>query len=273
MPRTQGPTNEAIPSAAGVIPARYASSRFPGKALADLGGKPLVWHVVERARRARSLSRVLVATDDERILRAVEERGGEAQLTSSAHGSGSERAAEVARGLRESIVVIIQGDEPMIEPSAIDAAVAPLAADPELAVSTLVEPLEDPEEIFDPHVVKVVLDARSEALYFSRSPIPYWRGDGALRADFRPLLGRRGAGAPRYLKHVGLYAFRRERLLELAALPECEAGSAEGLEQLKWLHAGVRVRAVAAPGRSIGVDTPQDLERVRRLLAAGAGAR
>jgi 3-deoxy-manno-octulosonate cytidylyltransferase (CMP-KDO synthetase) len=273
VPRTQGPTTEENPPAAGVIPARYASSRFPGKALADLGGRPLVWHVYERARQARALGRVLVATDDERIRRTVEELGGEARMTSAAHSSGSERAAEVARDLREPIVVVIQGDEPLIEPAAIDAAVRPLTADPEVAVSTLVEPLEEPDEIFDPNVVKVVLDGRGEALYFSRSPIPYLRGEGALRADFRPLLARRGRGAPRYLKHVGLYAFRRERLLELSALPDCEAGSAEGLEQLKWLHAGARVRAVAAPGRSVGVDTPEDLERVRRLLATGAGAR
>jgi 3-deoxy-manno-octulosonate cytidylyltransferase (CMP-KDO synthetase) len=273
VPRTQGPTTEDFPPAAGVIPARYASSRFPGKALADLGGKPLVWHVCERARLARSLTRVLVATDDERIRRAVEGRGGEARMTSASHASGSERAAEVARDLREPIVVVIQGDEPLIDPAAIDAAVAPLAADPELAVSTLVEPLDEPDEIFDPNVVKVVLDGRGEALYFSRSPIPYLRGEGELQADFRPLLARRGGGAPRYLKHIGLYAFRRERLLELAALPECEAGAAEGLEQLKWLHAGARVRAVTAPGRSLGVDTPEDLERVRRLLAAAAGAR
>jgi 3-deoxy-manno-octulosonate cytidylyltransferase (CMP-KDO synthetase) len=259
--------------AAGVIPVRFASTRFPGKALADIGGKPMIQHVCERARQARRLTRLLVATDDVRIRQAVEGFGVEARMTSPAHRSGSERAAEVARDLTEPILVIIQGDEPLIDPAGIDAAVQPLADDPSLAVTTLVEPIEEPGEVFDPNVVKVVLDARGEALYFSRSPIPYLRGDGALEADFRKALGRRRGGGPHYLKHVGLYAFRRERLLELVALPECEAEDAEGLEQLRWLHHGARVRALPAPGRSLGVDTPEDLERVRQIVAQGAGIR
>lgn len=253
--------------AAGVIPVRFASTRFPGKALADIGGKPMIQHVCERARQARALTRLLVATDDVRIRQAVEAFGVETRMTSPGHGSGTQRAAEVARDLSEPIVVVIQGDEPLIEPAAIDAAVRPLAEDPGLAVATLVEPIEDPHEVFDPNVVKAVLDARGEALYFSRSPIPYLRGEGDLEIDFRRVLARRRGGPPRYLKHVGLYAFRRESLLELVALPESEAEAAEGLEQLRWLHAGARVKALQAPGRSIGVDTPEDLERVRRILA------
>lgn len=258
--------------AAGVIPVRFASTRFPGKALAEIGGKPMIQHVCERARGSRSLTRLLVATDDVRIRKAVEAFGVEARMTSPGHRSGSERAAEVARDLTEPIVAVIQGDEPLIDPAGIDAVVAPLTEDADLAVTTLVEVIEDPEEIFDPNVVKVVLDARGEALYFSRSPIPYLRGEGELEPDFRRALARRGGAAPRYLKHVGLYAFRRERLLELVALPEAEAEAAEGLEQLRWLHAGARIRALPAHGRSIGVDTPGDLERVRRMLGKEATA-
>jgi 3-deoxy-manno-octulosonate cytidylyltransferase (CMP-KDO synthetase) len=259
--------------AAGVIPARFASTRFPGKALADLGGKPMIQHVCERARQSRTLRRLVVATDDVRIRRAVEAFGVETRMTSPGHRSGCERAAEVARDLSEPIVVVIQADEPLIDPAGIDAVAEALAADGGLAVATLVEPIEESETLFDPNVVKAVLDARGDALYFSRSPIPYLRGEGALQADFRRELARRGRSAPRYLKHVGLYGFRRERLLELVALPQSEAEAAEGLEQLRWLHAGARVRALPAPGRSIGVDTPEDLERVRRLVSEVAKTR
>lgn len=233
----------------------------------------MLQHVCERARKSRTLQRLIVATDDERIRRAAEGFGVETRMTSPAHRSGTERAAEVARGLDEAIIVVIQGDEPLIDPAAIDAAVAPLAADADLAATTLVEEIGDAGEVFDPNVVKVVLNARGEALYFSRSPIPYLRGKGELELDFRRALARRSGAGPRYLKHIGLYAFRRERLLELAALPECEAESAEGLEQLRWLHAGARIRALPAPGRTIGVDTPADLQRVRRLLELEAEAR
>ncbi|MEE9218485.1 MAG: 3-deoxy-manno-octulosonate cytidylyltransferase [Acidobacteriota bacterium] len=254
--------------AVGIIPVRFASTRFPGKALADLGGKPMIQHVCERARGARALARLLVATDDARIRRVVEGFGVEVRMTSPCHRSGTERVAEAAKQLDEPIVVVIQGDEPLIDPRGIDAAVSALSSDSSLAACTLSERMSDPSEIFDPNVVKVVLDARGNALYFSRSPIPYLRGDGPLQADFRGALARRGDDAPRFLKHVGLYAFRRDRLLEFVSLPPCEAEIAEGLEQLRWLHAGARVRTLIAEGRSIGVDTPADLERVRRLLAA-----
>ncbi len=257
--------------AAGIVPVRFASTRFPGKALVEIGGKPMIQHVCERARQSRALTRLLVATDDVRIRQAVEAFGVETRMTSPGHTSGTARAAEAARDLSEPVVVVIQGDEPLIDPRGIDAAVAPLASDPGLAVTTLYESIEEPDEVFDPNVVKVVLDAQDEALYFSRAPIPYLRGEGELLPDFRRVLAQRRGGPPRYLKHVGLYAFRRERLLQLATLPQSEAEAAEGLEQLRWLHAGARVRALLAPGRSVGVDTPRDLDRVRRMMAAATG--
>jgi len=256
--------------AIGVIPVRFASTRFPGKALADLGGKPLIERVCERAMQALALEKVLVATDDERIRACVESAGLEVCMTSPAHRSGTERTAEVAKNRKESIVVVIQGDEPMIDPTGIDRAVAALRDEPELAVCTLAETIETPEEVVDPNVVKVVLDARSDALYFSRSPIPFLRGEGNPMADLRAELSRRQGARPRYLKHIGLYAFQRERLLEFVALPECDAEKAESLEQLRWLHAGARVRTLLLPGHSIGVDTPADLERVRRMMPAGS---
>jgi len=258
--------------AIGVIPVRFASTRFPGKALADLGGKPMIERVCERARQARALNEVIVATDDERIARCIEGAGVRACMTSAEHRSGTERVAEAVKDRTEAIVVVIQGDEPLIDPAGIDSCVGALRADADLAVCTIAEVIETTDEVFDPNVVKVVLDARGDALYFSRSPIPYLRAEGELKTDFRAELSRRRDSGPLYLEHVGLYAFRRERLLQLVALPKCAAEEAEGLEQLRWLHAGARVRTLLSPGHSVGVDTPADLERVRRMMAAGSRA-
>ncbi|MCZ6777829.1 MAG: 3-deoxy-manno-octulosonate cytidylyltransferase [Acidobacteria bacterium] len=254
--------------AIGVIPVRFASTRFPGKALADLGGKPMIERVCERARQAQVLERVLVATDDERIFRAVEAIGIEVCMTSAGHRSGTERVAEVVKTRKEPIVVVIQGDEPLIDPDGIDRSVAALRQEPDLAVCTLAEVIDEPEEVFDPNIVKVVLDGQGDALYFSRSPVPYLRGEGDLESRVRAVLLRREKGQTRYLKHIGLYAFRRENLLKFVALPECESERTEALEQLRWLHAGARVRTLLSPGRSIGVDTPADLEKVRRLMTS-----
>ncbi len=255
-----------LPAAIGVIPVRFASTRFPGKALADLGGKPMIERVCERARQAQALETILVATDDERISRVVKAIGIEVCMTSAGHRSGTERTAEVAKGRKEPIVVVIQGDEPLIDPNGIDRSVAALREEPDLAVCTLAEVIEEPEEVFDPNVVKVVLDGQGDALYFSRSPVPYLRGDGDLESRVRAALRRKGQ--TRDLQHIGLYAFRRENLLKFVALPECESEKAEALEQLRWLHAGARVRTLLSPGRSVGVDTPADLEKVRRRLTA-----
>jgi 3-deoxy-manno-octulosonate cytidylyltransferase (CMP-KDO synthetase) len=234
-----------------IIPARFGSTRLPGKPLSDIHGKPMIQHVYERARRARRVDRVLVATDDARIADAVREFGGEAVMTSPDHASGTDRLAEAARAVDAEIVVNVQGDEPMLDPSAIDAAVEALLADPGLAMATLSVPIEDADELLSPDVVKVVVDAAGDALYFSRSPIPYARRTQRER--------------PR--KHVGLYVYRRDALHLFASLPPSPLEEAEGLEQLRALHHGMRIRVVAREGESgVAVDTPEDLERVRALL-------
>ena len=236
----------------GLIPARYASKRFPGKALVDLLGKPLLQHVVERAGQARTLSEVIVATDDVRIADSVRGFGGKVQMTSPAHPSGTDRIAEVARDVGCDLVVNIQGDEPLIDPADIDAAVAPLLADRTIPMGTLACQL-DLEQAGDPNAVKVVVGMDGFALYFSRAPIPYLR-DG------------HGGGASPYLLHIGLYVYRREILLRLAGLPPTPLEERERLEQLRALEHGIRIRVVGTDKPSLGVDTPEDLERVRRMM-------
>ena len=213
----------------------------------------MIEHVYRRASEARSVLSVIVATDDERIYRAVQAFGGAARLTSASHPSGTDRLAEVAASLSCDIVVNVQGDEPLIEPSTIDDAVAPLLADPRLEMSTLRRRIDDPEEIENPNVTKVVVDREGFALYFSRAPIPHVRS-GAVPAT---------AWA-----HVGLYVYRRSSLLRLASLPPTALERAEALEQLRALEHGIRIKAIETAHASIGVDTPDDLDRVRRLMAA-----
>jgi len=234
-----------------IIPARYEAERLPGKALIDLAGKPMIQHVYERTCQARTIEEVMVATDDDRIRAAVEAFGGKAVLTARTHPSGTDRIAEVARRLTCDIVVNVQGDEPLIEPRAIDAAVQPLLEDPGLVMSTLKAEMTDPEEIQDESVVKVVTDLEDFALYFSRYPIPYCR-----------------EGQPaRWYKHIGLYVYRREFLLLYASWPPTPLQNSEGLEQLRVLEHGYRIKVVETPYASIGVDTPADVERVRAILA------
>ena len=235
--------------AIGIIPARYGSTRLPGKPLALIAGQPLVWHVVERARAAKRLSRVLVATDDERILEAVRRRGGEAVLTSPDHLSGTDRVAEAARGCDADIILNVQGDEPLLEVDAIDRLVALFDDDPELPLATLRRPAEA-ADMGNANVVKVVCDARGRALYFSRAGIPHRRGDAAA--------GR--------WAHIGVYAYRREALFAFAALPPAPLEREEGLEQLRAIEAGWRIQVEAATGTFLGVDTPEDLERARQIL-------
>jgi 3-deoxy-manno-octulosonate cytidylyltransferase (CMP-KDO synthetase) len=207
--------------------------------------------VYRRAAAARSVSAVIVATDDERILRAVEAFGGAARMTSADHASGTDRLAEVAAGLEYDVIVNVQGDEPLIEPEMIDEAVSPFAAEPSLMMSTLRRRIDDPAELRNPNVTKVVVDAAGYALYFSRAPIPYVR-DGS-------------PAAPAW-RHVGLYAYRRECLLRLATLPPTALERSEALEQLRALEHGIRIKTLETAFDSIGVDTPDDLERARRLV-------
>jgi 3-deoxy-manno-octulosonate cytidylyltransferase (CMP-KDO synthetase) len=252
-----------------IIPARFASTRLPGKPLSDIHGKTMIQRVYERACAAGRPQRVLVATDDERIASVVRGFGGEALLTSPAHASGTDRLAEAARVIDAEIVVNVQGDEPLVDPAGIDAAVEALCAEPSLPMSTLSLPLRSVEELLSPSVVKVVSDANGDALYFSRAPIPHLRlgARDDPRASAAEAVAR---GLAR--KHVGLYAYRRDALLRLASLPPSPLELAEGLEQLRALHHGLRIRVVPREGDGgVAVDTPEDLERVRALLAPEKG--
>jgi len=244
-----GPSlNSPFVSAIAVIPARYASSRLPGKALADISGKPMIEHVYRRAAAARSIESVIVVTDDERIYRAVQAFGGAARMTSPSHQSGTDRIAEIASDLTASVIVNVQGDEPLIEPAMIDEAVAPFATDPTLMMSTLRRRIDDENERQNPNVTKVVVDRDGFALYFSRAPIPF------VRPGCPP--------APAW-RHVGLYVYRRECLLKLAALPATPMEKSEALEQLRALEHGIRIKVVETQFDCVGVDTPEDLARVR----------
>ncbi|RME01723.1 MAG: 3-deoxy-manno-octulosonate cytidylyltransferase [Calditrichaeota bacterium] len=240
----------------GIIPARYASVRFPGKVLAKIGGKPMIQHVYERALQARHLARLIVATDDPRVARTVEEFGGEVQLTREDHASGSDRAGEVAAGLEADYVVNIQGDEPFISPAAIDLAIETLQARPDAMVATLIQRCKQVEQLVSPNTAKVVIDETHNALYFSRAPIPHLR-DVAQPEEW---LERH----PFYL-HIGLYVFRREFLLDYVTWPPGKLEQAEKLEQLRILEHGYRIVCAETRYTSICVDTPEDLALAQKI--------
>ena len=244
------------PQVVAIIPARYDATRLPGKPLADIAGRPMIEHVYRRAAAARGVDAVVVATDDARIAAAVRAFGGIAMMTGSAHRTGTDRIAEVAANLSCEIVVNVQGDEPLVEPEMIDAIIAPLAADPMLEMSTACVAITDRSEYTNPNVVKVVKDRAGRALYFSRAPVPHVRD---LRLD----------PPPTTYKHLGLYGYRRTFLLKFATLPQTPLEQAESLEQLRALEHGYRIHTVETKHDSIGVDTPDDLERVRRHLLTG----
>ena len=238
--------------------------------LRELAGKPLIVHTLARASQAKTVDRVIVATDDERILNAVRAAGGEAVMTSPDHRSGSDRIAEVARDLPEgSIIVNVQGDEPVIPPETIDAAVGALLSDPDADMSTTCEPItEHWGELLNGNVVKVVVGDNGYALYFSRSPMP-WPREASLRYGGDP--GQAIEAEPEilkdhYRKHTGLYVYRREFLLKFASWPQTRLEKWEMLEQLRALEHGAKIRVVDAVGTSIGVDTEEDLERVRAMI-------
>jgi len=239
-----------------VIPARYRSTRLPGKVLADVAGKPLVWHVYRRASQARLVDETVIATDDHRVVDALRPYDVPAVLTCSDHATGTDRLAEVAGGRPCDIVVNVQGDEPLLDPGTIDAAIRPLLADAALPMATVRHRIRDAGRIGDPNVVKVVCDTAGRALYFSRSPIPHVR-DGGPAPEPPPI----------YWQHVGLYAYRRAFLLRFASLPQTELEKAEKLEQLRALEHGFPIGVVETEHESVGVDTLDDLERVRRQFA------
>jgi 3-deoxy-manno-octulosonate cytidylyltransferase (CMP-KDO synthetase) len=250
-----------------VIPARYASSRFPGKALVDIADKPMIQWVYERTRQAHGVGRVLVATDDARIYHAVVGFGGEVVMTSPTHPTGTDRIAEVAATLDAELIVNVQGDEPLIEPSAIDAALAPFAEDPTLVMSTLRCPIATLDELFDINITKVVTDVQDVALYFSKAPLPYHRDGWGPITSMVPRL-RLAGGRPPVVgwRHIGLYVYRRTFLLDFARLPQTPLERLEQLEQLRALEHGYRIKVVPTQYVSIGVDTPEDVAKVRRLL-------
>jgi 3-deoxy-manno-octulosonate cytidylyltransferase (CMP-KDO synthetase) len=249
-----------------IIPARYGSTRFPGKALVPIEGRPMIQWVYERAMRSRLVDRVVVATDDERIRQAVSAFGGEAVMTSPSHATGTDRIAEVAQALGCDIVVNVQGDEPLIRPEMIDQAIEPMAADPSIPMGTLCRKIDDPREAFDPNVVKVVFDKSGFALYFSRAPIPWDRDRWAGKQSFAELT-LDGA----LYKHVGLYVFRRDFLLRYAGLPQTALERAEKLEQLRALEHGHRIRVTVTEYESFGVDIPEDLGKIRSCLGKKEG--
>jgi 3-deoxy-manno-octulosonate cytidylyltransferase (CMP-KDO synthetase) len=239
-----------------VIPARYAATRLPGKPLVTLAGTPMIERVWQRAKRAKKISRVIVATDDERILQAVAAFGGDAVMTRSEHRSGTERVAEVAvhsTNDNEEIFVNVQGDEPLIEPDAIDTLVEAIESDENVSIATLMVPIAKPADIMDPNIVKVVLDFDDNALYFSRAPIPWVRDRNApVHAQHK--------------KHLGLYAFRRAALLDFPTLPIGDLERIEQLEQLRWMENGYKIRVAETEHDSVSVDVPEDVERVERLI-------
>jgi 3-deoxy-manno-octulosonate cytidylyltransferase (CMP-KDO synthetase) len=238
-----------------VIPARYASQRLPGKPLLRQTGKYLVQHVYERACASRRAGEVLVATDDPRIVAAVESFGGRAVLTRRDHPSGTDRVAEVAQQLDADVLVNLQGDEPLVDPAALDLLADLLRRDPGADMATLAAPIASVEQWRDPQCVKVVCDAAGRALYFSRSPIPYVR-DGQPEFDARPA---------QFLQHLGLYAYRRAFLLQLALLPPHPLEEIEKLEQLRVLALGQRIHVGVVPHAARGVDTFEDYQQFVRL--------
>ncbi len=243
-----------------IIPARYGSQRLEAKPLADIGGKPMIRHVYERTAGARRVNKVLVATDDERIVSAVHEFGGSAVMTPATLQSGTDRIAFVARSIPEAeIIVNVQGDEPMITPGMIDEAILPLVGNKDILVGTLVRRIETESELTNPNIVKVVLDNEGFCLYFSRSVIPFGR-DCAPSEWLKHHL---------YFKHIGIYAFRREFLLRYAEMKPTPLEQSEKLEQLRILEHGYRIKARVTDYDSTPVDTQEDLDKVRELIRMG----
>jgi 3-deoxy-manno-octulosonate cytidylyltransferase (CMP-KDO synthetase) len=252
--------------AVAVIPARYGSSRLPGKPLLEIAGRPLILWVAERALAAHSVARVIVATDDERIFDTVTAAGFEAIMTRGDHASGTDRVAEVARSLDAGIIVNVQGDEPLIEPDTIDRAVNELATNNGILMATTSEAIAEAGEVLNPAVVKVVIDDQSYAASFSRNPIPWPNQAVERHGSIEAALRNEPALLFSFRKHTGLYVYQRDFLLEFAGWPQSESERRESLEQLRAVDRGVKIKVVPAAAPSIGVDTMADLERVRALV-------
>jgi 3-deoxy-manno-octulosonate cytidylyltransferase (CMP-KDO synthetase) len=261
--------------AVGIIPARWGSTRFPGKALHSIAGKPLLRHVWERCRRSRKLDQLVIATDDFRIAEAAFDWGAEVAMTSPNHASGTDRIAEVAAKMKQFAHVInIQGDEPLIDPKLIDRLVKAMQADRKLEMITAAHPFEDPRDVASPHQVKVVLNSTNDALYFSRAVIPASRSGGLQTAVSGSRSRARGINRRSliYLRHQGIYGYRRDLLLRFVRWKTSPLELAESLEQLRALENGVRIQVVMTGSGSPGVDTPEDARLIERLISS-AGQR
>jgi 3-deoxy-manno-octulosonate cytidylyltransferase (CMP-KDO synthetase) len=295
---TNPPPNSKIKAVA-IIPARYDSVRLPGKALLEIAGKPMICWVVERALAARNVDRVIVATDDRRIVAAVTRAGYEALMTKSDHRSGTDRIAEVAAGLDDADVIVnVQGDEPLISSFTIERAIEAIGEEGnwgkgeggkgneqgaetwrrgdsartgdagEVGIVTTWEPIESAADVLNPDLVKIVLDDRARAIYFSRSPVPYPRDAVRRHGSIEAAIAAEPALLTSFRKHTGLYVYRRDVLLQFAQWPQSALERLESLEQLRALEHGVNIKAVEASASSIGVDTTEDLERVRKLVSS-----
>ena len=238
-----------MPRTLAVIPARYGSTRFPGKPLAPIGGLPMILHVYRKAARIKGVDTVVVATDDERIRRVVEDDGGTALLTRKSHPTGTSRVAEGAERYTHQIVLNIQGDEPLLPKRGIERLIEAMREDAKILMGTLATPSADPKELQNPDIVKVVCSKAGDALYFSRSPIPHAGG--------------------RFLKHIGVYGFRKRFLLRFASLPRGPLEKGERLEQLRALENGAAIRVVTCRAATIGVDRPSDIKRVEKRIKRG----
>jgi len=267
-----GAKSQNIPSknAVAIIPARLASTRLPGKALIELAGKPMVCWAADRARAAKNVSRVIVATDSIEIYARAEAHGIEVVLTDSKHASGTDRVAEVAAGLPDAeIIVNVQGDEPLISPETIEQAVAEMAHDSAAGIVTTWEPIESLGELLNFDNVKVVIGDNGYALYFSRSPMPFPQEAYLRYGDPNDALNNEPGIWSNYRKHTGLYVYRRDVLLQFTRWPQTTLEKFEGLEQLRALEHGVKIRVIKAAATSIGVDTQEDLDKVRGLIEEG----
>ncbi len=237
----------------GIIPARYSSSRFEGKVLAKILGKPMLQHVWERAKQAMTLDDLIIACDDDRVANAAREFGAKVVMTSKGHASGTDRICEVINFLEVNVVVNIQADEPLLHPMMIDSLAQAMLANKNIPMATIKKKIENPEEVTDPHVVKVVVDKNDFALYFSRAAIPYQ----AQNSDVK---------SPVYYKHVGMYGYTKDFLFTYKNLPASTLENIEKLEQLRVLQEGLKIKVIETKYETIGVDTPEDLEKVKDYL-------
>ncbi|MBI5417466.1 3-deoxy-manno-octulosonate cytidylyltransferase [Candidatus Poribacteria bacterium] len=251
----------------GIIPARYSSSRLPGKPLILIQGKPMIQHVFERSKKASLLKEVYVATDDIRIAECVEKIGGRAIMTSSLHETGTDRIREACENIKADIIVNIQGDEPLIRPEMIDEAVKPLLENDEVYMSTLIKRIDDPEDMFNPSIAKVIMDKKGFAIYFSRSPIPYPRDIREM--NIANVKKTNILENNIFYKHVGLYVYSKRFLLKLADLVPTPLEKIEKLEQLRVLENGYKIKLIETRYSTLGVDTPYELNKVKRILKRG----